>query len=269
MTDLRPAAIAYAAAGWPVFPLGRRSKLPAIPKDDGGNGCLDATTDTDRVARWWRRNPDHNIGLRTGEAFDALDVDDLAALDDYCAGREPVVGPTVATGSGGWHVYVAATGLGNRAKFIPGCDWRGRNGYVVAPPSIHPDTGAPYRWHEAAGPDASVVPAPAWLLDALRPQPAVPLIRRPEAPGCAYGRRALESEVAQVALAPVGERNHTLNVAALKLGQLVAGGVLDADEVVDSLLVAALRSGLGPREAEATILSGLTGGMRTPRRVPA
>lgn len=266
---LAEAAVAYAEAGWPVFPLGRRSKLPAIPKDAGGNGCLDAATDAGRVARWWARHPEHNIGLRTGEAFDALDVDDVDALDDFCADRDAVAGPTVSTGSGGWHVYVAPTGLGNRAKFIAGCDWRGRNGYVVAPPSIHPDTGGPYRWHEEFGADATIVAAPPWLLEVLRPPVAfrgsAPTILSRTSSSGAYGRRALEAEVGRLALAAVGQRNDTLNRAAYSLGQLVAGGELGAEEVVDALLLAASRAGLGAVEAERTITSGLASGLLSPR----
>lgn len=65
----------------------------------------------------------------------------------------------------------------------------------------------------------------------------------------------------------VGTRNDTLNGAAYSLGQLVAGGLLDAGEVVATLLTVAARAGLGERETEASIRSGLTAGMATPRRL--
>lgn len=277
--SLAAAAVSYAERGWAVFPLGRRSKAPAISRDAGGRGLHDATTDPDRVARWWQRHPDHNIGLRTGVAFDALDVDPrhggLEALTDLCAGRASVDGPTVVTGTGGWHVYVRTTSGGNRAGFVPGCDWKSANGYVVAPPSVHPDTGQRYRWHEDFGPDTPIVPAPAWLLDALRPGPAeVVAVGQKHVPNTgnrsdAYGRRALEGEVGRVALAPVGQRNSQLNCSAYNLGQLVAAGQLDLPTVVDALLLAATRAGLGATEAERTIVSGLNAGTATPRSVPA
>jgi hypothetical protein len=45
----------------------------------------------------------------------------------------------------GFHWYVKPTGMGNRAGVLPGVDFRGKNGYVIAPPSVHPD-GNRYRW---------------------------------------------------------------------------------------------------------------------------
>jgi hypothetical protein len=45
----------------------------------------------------------------------------------------------------GVHLYFLPTGLGNRARFRPGLDWRGAGGYVIAPPSVGVD-GTVYRW---------------------------------------------------------------------------------------------------------------------------
>lgn len=263
------AAVAYAERGWLVFPLGCRSKAPAIPKEAGGNGLHDATTDVDRVARWWSKHPEHNIGLRTGLMFDVLDCDGADALDMALRLAPELDGPTVLTGKGA-HVYVSPTGLGNRARFIDGCDWRGEGGYVVAPPSVHP-SGRRYEWADGSGPDVELEAVPAALLEALRPKTAT--VADVRAAGNvtgqqhfgAYGRRALEAEVGRVALAPVGQRNDQLNRSAFSLGQLVAGGELQADEAVNALLVAASRAGLGATEAERTIGSGLASGMLTPR----
>jgi len=87
--------------------------------------------------------------------------------------------------------------------------------------------------------------------------------------GNAYSRRAIEGECGKVALSPEGARNDTLNSAAFALGQLVAGGALDVDDVIDSLLVAATRAGLGDTEARRTIASGLKAGADQPRGVVA
>lgn len=142
---LLESAMRYAEWGWPVFPLGRMSKKPAISKHDGGNGVLDATTDVDRIKRYWQKHPDHNIGIATGFAFDVLDVDTPKEPGDP-DGRDmlpkilesdkiPDAHGVVITASGGLHYYLEPAGIGNRAGIVPGIDIRGKGGYVVAPPS--------------------------------------------------------------------------------------------------------------------------------------
>jgi len=59
-----------------------------------------------------------------------------------------------------------------------------------------------------------------------------------------------------------------LNIAAFAIGRLVAGGEVDHGEAVDALTAAADTSGLGSREIQATLRSGLTGGMKDPRSAP-
>ncbi|MGH8976269.1 MAG: bifunctional DNA primase/polymerase, partial [Acidimicrobiia bacterium] len=156
---------------------------------------------------------------------------------------------------------------GNRARFVAGCDWRGAGGYVVAPPSIHPN-GRPYQWLEGYGPGFPTLAAPAWLLEALRrPEaPTLPPERRPSPPD-GYVRAALEREAGAVLAAPAGQRNDRLNRAAYNLGQLVGAGHIDAPAVVDALVRAALAAGLEERETERTIVSGLKSGMRHPRAI--
>ncbi|EIT89471.1 hypothetical protein MA4S0726RA_3203 [Mycobacteroides abscessus 4S-0726-RA] len=141
---LRGSALYYSQAlGWPVFPLKAGSKEPATLK-----GFKDATTNRRRIEAWWNGNPNYNIGLATGHAFDVVDIDpgpggreSLARLEQ--AGSLPDVHGYVVTAGNraegrpaGIHLYVKATGRGNRAGFLPGIDYRGVSGYVVAPPSV-------------------------------------------------------------------------------------------------------------------------------------
>lgn len=84
----------------------------------------------------------------------------------------------------------------------------------------------------------------------------------------AYARAAFTAEVAKVAAAQPGIRNHTLNVAAFNLSQLVASGHLGHEDVWNALYDAALSTGLTEREASATLASGFRGGARSPRDVP-
>jgi hypothetical protein len=151
-SDLGDAAIAYTLWNWPVFPLAKHSKLPAVSKANGGQGFKDAKTDTDRIARWWDRHPDHNIGLATGHAFDAVDIDTRHGGAQSFAevlrrGNVKFDCHGIAiTASGGLHLYVPATGKGNFVNMYPGIDFRGLGGYCVAPPSTLGSPGRSYSW---------------------------------------------------------------------------------------------------------------------------
>jgi len=75
---------------------------------------------------------------------------------------------------------------------------------------------------------------------------------------------ALAGEVAKVESAPKGQRNHQLNISAVKMGHHIAAGAISETEVIDALIAAAKRAGLGPAEIRRTIQSGLTTGRREP-----
>lgn len=131
---LRTAALWYAGRGWPCFPCLPREKRPATR-----HGLNDASIDKYRVWEWWTDQPDANIGLPTGLAFDVIDVDGAAGIESLHAepplNLPPTLGLVLTPRRPGMHRYVAATGLGNKAGLRPGIDYRGKGGYVVAPPS--------------------------------------------------------------------------------------------------------------------------------------
>ena len=143
---LLQAALYYAEHGLSVFPIRPNSKIP-LP---GSRGFKDATTDPVVIRKWWTANPQANIGTPTGTLWDVVDVDAptgwwslarrpemLERLDAASLGR-------VLTPSGGAHFLVKLSNQGNSAALIPGVDFRGTGGYVVAPPSII--DGILYRW---------------------------------------------------------------------------------------------------------------------------
>jgi len=239
-----------------------------------------AATDPARVAGWWRRWPDANVGLATGRRFDVLDLDGVQGVEALRAALQIAPwehpGPVARTGAGGWHLLYAPTGLGNRVGLLPGVDWRGRGGLIVAPPSWHA-SGGRYTWFR---PLTAVLPAvPEGLRGLLAPPPATratlpPAFRPAGGDGGRagrYARAALQREAARVRAAPPGTCNHTLNRAAFNLGQLVAAGLLDADQVRAVLLAAALAAPATghadrQRKAKATITSGLRAGAARPRQ---
>jgi hypothetical protein len=152
-----------------VFPL--NGKVPL----GGSNGCLGASSDPNSVALWPR---DVNVGIATGAGLVVLDIDyrhdggDALAELEHRHRRLP---PTVSaeTGGGGEHLYFSTrTKVGcSVGKLGHGLDVRGDGGYVVGPPSIHPDTGRPYVWDNHPD-EVELAPLPAWLLGLLVEQNA-------------------------------------------------------------------------------------------------
>jgi Bifunctional DNA primase/polymerase, N-terminal len=280
--DCARAAPVYAALGFPVVPMhtarpGGSCSCPdqACP-DPGKHPRLRgwqrlAAADATVVGKWWRRWPQANLALLTGRRFDVLDLDGeqgeeaLRTVLSIAPTEHP--GPVARTGGGGWHLLYAPTGLGNRVRFMPGMDWRGCGGLIVAPPSQH-TSGTRYTW---ARPLTAALPeVPAGLLRLLVPAPAgrttLPQATSPTGRRGGYGAAALARERQAVATAPSGRRNATLNRAAFNLGQLVAARLLEVDQVRLVLLAAALEAGNPEARARATIESGLRGGAAKPRR---
>jgi hypothetical protein len=290
--DCAHAAEVYAACGYPVIPM-HAAGLDGGCTCPAGPACLDpgkhprlaawprlAATDPATVRGWWQRWPDANLGLATGRRFDVLDLDGAEGVEALRAitGRDPLdhPGPVARSGSGGWHLLYAPTGLGNRVQLLAGVDWRGQGGLIVAAPSRHA-SGGRYRWVHPL--TAELPEVPEGLRRLLAPPPAarttLPPAPRPAGSGGSragrYAQAALQREAARVRTAPPGTCNDTLNRAAFNLGQLVAAGLLDADQVHQVLLAAALAApGTGhadrQRKATATIASGLRGGATKPRQ---
>jgi hypothetical protein len=231
------------------------------------------------VLAWWTRHPQANIGLATGQRFDVLDIDGPAgeaAIRTLAATyRLHSTGPLVRTGGGGWHYYLAPTGLGNVPPAgLEHVDWRGRGGYVVAPPSRHA-SGHPYQWVPGRDLDTPLAEVPAPLRARLerrppvRPAGPVELPATGAAPGGRYARAALSEELARVATAPIGHRNRQLWESTRNLYNLVASGALDPREVDQELLGAADRCGLlaeEPRQTHRTLASGRQVGLAHPGR---
>src|SRR6516225_8442083 len=86
--------------------------------------------------------------------------------------------------------------------------------------------------------------------------------------GQAYAATALNGVVAELAAAPNGKRNETLNAVAFRMGKLTARGWIDEQTVTDALLGACdankyLREH-GHRATMKTIESGIEAGKKEP-----
>jgi hypothetical protein len=261
MSELLAAALDYAARGWPVLPLVPRGKVPLTR-----HGLKDATTDPAQIQQWWRRWPSANVGVVTGPPSGLLvvDLDGEDGLTSWArleVKHGPVVTLEQATGSGGAHLllrYPEGLELGNSAgRLGEGVDTRGRGGYIVAPPSVHP-SGRVYAW-TASGQE--IAPAPRWLLALLQPpphHPSPPAVRQP-----GDDRRQLarfHGLLDVMAAARPRQRNDKLYWCACRLHELLAEG---APSVWIELLVdAGVATGLGEAEVRRTIKSALEGSAR-------
>lgn len=250
-------ALAYAAAGYRVLPLDGK-----IPRNM--NGSRGATTDEAPVRRWWDLWPHADVGIATGNGLLVLDVDRRhgghISLEELEAEHGPIVAPTVRTGNG-LHLYMAGD-LPGRAGFRPGLDLKSSGGYVVCPPSLHRETGRRYEWIGLDDWPPVPPPVPAWLAALVQP-PVTPSAALPPRLGhngavpARYVQAAIMAECVEVASAPEGRRNDTLNRATYALARFVASGDAEEGGIVLALTAAARSAGLTDREILRTIESAL------------
>jgi putative DNA primase/helicase len=244
------------------------------------NGVKDATTDRNQIRAWKWSNA--NIGVATGHGLFVLDVDGKVGrknLKRLEAKHGPLpVTVTVETGKGR-HYYFRCDDdvhvrnrVGHPAK---GIDVRGKGGYVVGAGSRH-SSGRMYRFAEGRGlDDVEIAAGPKWLMTLVaakantKNQPEIPAIPPEKLDRArAYADAALRRELERLGKAPMHQRNHTLNIAAFKLGQLVPYGILNSQTATEELIRAASQIGLDETEIKPTIRSGLGAGERSPRRLP-
>lgn len=281
-------ALAYAQRGWLVFPCfepnanacacGHAGCSSPAKHPRVAHGLKAATGDFQVIQRWWTRWPRANVAIRTGAESGVVVVDvdprhgGSRSLSALLADSGPLPdGPVVATGGGGVHAFFAHPGnpVRNDAgrRLGAGLDVRGDGGYVIAPPSVH-IAGRPYEWLEWRAPLPDL---PGWLERAVRRDPAPPpsatfaVAPSAQADANPWAEAALAAESRAVASAVEGTRNATLNRAAFRVGQLVSGVGLERLVATEALVNAARAAGLGEREAQRTVESGLTAGELRPR----
>lgn len=290
------AAVGYVEAGLSVIPV--FGKVPTLD----WKAYQERAATADELAAWFLGSALYGVAIVTGHGgLLVLDFDhrakdvfplwrELLRLDSDLA---PLVDrlPVVITGHG-CHVYVRVaepgrnTVLAKPATGKPYIETRATGGYVVAPPTIHPDTGRPYQsW---AG-DVTEIPLLSTLqhekllakcraFDERAPEPkAEPKAAEPAKAagngdgewGSFYASRALANAVALVEGTPEGNRNRTLFSQAAAMFELVNAGALARNRAAVALRDAAIKAGLSRREAENTIKSANRHVGQKARAIPA
>ncbi len=290
--ELLLAALSAAHRGWHVFPLIPNTKRPAIRNWEDR-----ATVDPELIYHCWSDRP-YNIGVACGPSnLVVVDLDmpktvegdapeiwpmewasrgcttgsDVFTFVSAQAGHPaPIPTYIVATTRGGQHLYFTHPAHGPKLRNTAGAlgwliDTRAHGGYVVGAGSVLNGRTYCVEW------DNNQAPLPSWLTERLQPKPLAlhksVVVELSDRRRGRYLTAAINDEVHRVASAPQGQRNRSLYLASVALGQLVAGGALTTQEVTALLEHAAYTAGLGPHETLRTIASGLRAGARRPRSV--
>src|SRR5262245_32200618 len=135
---------AYLKLGFSLIPLAYKGKKPSTSWKE----FQERHASAEERSVWFGDFTLTNVGIVTGRisGIVVLDVDgEEGEASLSTLGALPIT-PRVVTGRGR-HLYFKHPGtfVGNPVNRLPGLDVRGDGGYVVAPPSIHPD-GSVYEW---------------------------------------------------------------------------------------------------------------------------
>ena len=130
-------ALKYVDRGFFIFPLKAKSKKPATK-----NGFKDASNNHEQIKLWWKENPDANIGIVSGKINGFFVVD----IDGEYPDNFPILPDTVNVKTyKGYHLYYKYpdnADIRARIRINKQCiDIKSDGGYIVAPPSVHPDGG--------------------------------------------------------------------------------------------------------------------------------
>lgn len=224
-----PAALAWAARGFRVFPLWSNSNKPAIDAFPTA-----ATTDEAWIRAWWGADPEYNIGCVPDGPV--VDLDVKKGHDGpgvYQALGLPLWSTmTVQTVSGGLHMYFTGPPTANSAGRVgDGIDTRGPAGYVVAPGSTI--DGKTYQLIY----DVPLAPCPEVVLAKLRAprertSEQTPLIDLDTPSALAHGRLYLED----LPGATAGTQNNTLFAIGAYLRDIGVSELAAVDLVIDHWL---------------------------------
>ena len=250
MSKILKYALDYARHGWHVLPLNPREKTPVgrlVPQ-----GVKNATTDERTIKNWFHKT-NFNLGIATGPKSKiwVLDIDGTVGAVvwwDWEAVNGSVFTLAQRTGriDGGKQLFFQwpqDRPVQSKTKFLPGLDSRGRGGYVVAPPSIHP-SGKPYVWEGKV----PINPAPDKLLDLVstKRHPTTERYKNPivnNSDGSNYGKVAINELFNELASCARGERDKTGYRVAVRLLELEKTGAIEPGKAEEVLRAGLARCG--------------------------
>jgi hypothetical protein len=167
-------------AGYSLFPVRRRSK---IPRD---RGWQSRAYDAEELETWFRAGG--NIGVQLSAEDLVLDVDPrhggLASIDNLQSklsiNLKDLPAVISGRGDGGRHIYLRKPETTRVRKVVPGysgLDLKTGGGFVLAPASVHPQTGEMYRPDQDARSIDQVEDCPPELLEIIL-KPSIKLTAR-------------------------------------------------------------------------------------------
>lgn len=142
-------ALRYEEMGLSVIPILPGQKKPLIK----WQSYQTQRATNKQIREWWAETPNANVGIVTGRISNLFVID----LDRYAPEYDEnmvvkyipdnLICPVVLTPRNGQHLYFSMPDedISIGARFLPGCDFRGEGGYVLAPPSVN-GTGKAYTW---------------------------------------------------------------------------------------------------------------------------
>lgn len=150
--NLKEWALYYVRLGLAVAPLKPLEKDVFATK----HGFNDASKDPEQIEKWWTKNPNYNIAIKTGTTSNVLVVDKdekgkngLAIYKKWCQdnGFNPPTTWKAISQSGGEHEYWFTKEAFKSPLELLGCiDIRADGACIVAPPSV--TRNGKYTWTE-------------------------------------------------------------------------------------------------------------------------
>ena len=288
--SLKAAALAHAKNGFYIIPLVQNSKKPLI--SDWQNR---ATTNPLQIDSWWSEHPNANIGIACEVSnLIVIDLDtskgaippspwrELGVINgedvfkEICSRANDVnlfQTYTVNTPSGGKHLYFYDQNIAiKQGAEVNGwwrVDTRSKGGYIVAEGSkiINAQTSK-IESYSSDGKNSVVLNFPTWLRHELMPK----VIREsivshgvtnsldpsgtPKFPK-EFAQQVLIERCTAIRTTPEGSRNQTLIRHAAYIGKIIGMGSLNEKSAANSLLEAAIASGLTHFESVDTINRGI------------